>query len=112
MYVGLVTAVSSAVIGTIRGIMGMRKAIKEYEEYEREVMEADILSFSKENDLDSNKVLNIVNNYFVDENSLTKEKVRQEITDLKLPLLKQTQLVNKIIMFVKDMYNKFTAEGV
>ncbi|SCY71461.1 DNA segregation ATPase FtsK/SpoIIIE, S-DNA-T family [Lachnospiraceae bacterium XBB2008] len=35
MYVGLVTAVSSAVIGTIRGIMGMRKAVKEYEEYEK-----------------------------------------------------------------------------
>lgn len=35
MYVGLVTAVSSAIIGTIRGIMGMRKAVKEYEEYEK-----------------------------------------------------------------------------
>ena len=86
--------------------------IKEYEEYEREVMEADILSFSMENGLDSAVVLNIVNSYFVDENSLTKEKIRKEIADLKLPLLKQTQLINKIMMFVRDMYNKFTAEGV
>ncbi|WP_029200342.1 FtsK/SpoIIIE domain-containing protein [Oribacterium sp. NK2B42] len=34
MYVGLVTAVTSAVIGSIRAISGMRRAVKEYEEYE------------------------------------------------------------------------------
>ena len=34
MYVGLVTAVSSALIGTIRSIVGMRRAVKEYKQYE------------------------------------------------------------------------------
>ncbi|WP_035765611.1 FtsK/SpoIIIE domain-containing protein [Butyrivibrio sp. NC2002] len=35
MYVGLVTALSSAIIGTIRSLTGMKNAKKEYEEYER-----------------------------------------------------------------------------
>ncbi len=34
MYVGLVTAVTSATIGAIRGISGMRRAVREYNEYE------------------------------------------------------------------------------
>ena len=35
MYVGLVTAVSSAAIGSIRAISSMKKAVREYEEYEK-----------------------------------------------------------------------------
>ncbi|MBE5912021.1 type VII secretion protein EssC [Pseudobutyrivibrio sp.] len=35
MYVGLVTAVASAIMATIRGVTGMRKAVKDYEEYEK-----------------------------------------------------------------------------
>ncbi|SFB82492.1 type VII secretion protein EssC [Butyrivibrio sp. YAB3001] len=34
MYIGLVTSVSSATIGAIRGIVGIRKAVREYKEYE------------------------------------------------------------------------------
>lgn len=34
MYVGLVTATTSAIIGCIRSISGMRRAAKEYEQYE------------------------------------------------------------------------------
>jgi len=35
MYVGLVTALTSAIIGTIRSLTGVKNAKKEYEEYER-----------------------------------------------------------------------------
>lgn len=86
--------------------------IKEYEQYEREVMEDDVQAFASENDLEPEMILNILNNYFVDEYSVTKDKIRKLLADKGLPLLKQTQLINKIMIFVKDMYDKFTAEGV
>ena len=57
-------------------------------------------------------VLSILNEYFVDERSVTKNKIRERLADMKLPLLKQTKLINAIMVFIKDMYNKFTAEGV
>ncbi len=86
--------------------------IKEYEQYEREVMEADVQNFAEVNHLQPELVLSIVNQYFMDEYSVTKDKIRQKLADMKLPLLKQTRLIKSILIFVKDMYDKFTAEGV
>lgn len=86
--------------------------IKEYEQYEKEVMEEDVKKFAAENGVKPEIILSVLNEYFVDEQTITKEKIRQKLTELKLPIIKQTQLVNKIISFLKDMYNKFTAEGV
>ena len=66
----------------------------------------------KNNGLTPETVLSILNEYFVDERSVTKNKIRERLADMKLPLLKQTKLINAIMVFIKDMYNKFTAEGV
>lgn len=86
--------------------------IKEYEQYEKEVMESDVNAFAEENGISADLVLSILNEYFVDERSITKNKIRERLADMKLPLLKQTKLINAIMVFIKDMYDKFTAEGV
>ena len=86
--------------------------IKEYEQYEKEVMENDVSEFAETNDISSEIVFSILNEYFVDERSITKNKIRERLADMKLPLLKQTKLINAIMVFIKDMYDKFTAEGV
>lgn len=86
--------------------------IKEYEQYEREVMEANIKSFAEKNDLRVDFVINIMNEYFVAEVNVTKERIRQQLTDKNLPLVQQTKLINRIMAYIKEMYNIFTAEGV
>lgn len=86
--------------------------IKEYEQYEKEVMESDVTEFSEKNGVAPEIVLSILNEYFVDENSITKNEIRERIEKMNLPLLQQTKLINAIMAFIKDMYNKFTAEGV
>ena len=86
--------------------------VKEYEQYEKEVMEKNVTEFSKTNGISSELVLSILNEYFVDDRSITKNKIRERLADMKLPLLKQTKLINAILIFVREMYDKFTAEGV
>lgn len=86
--------------------------VKEYEQYEKEVMENDVNTFAKENGIAPELVLSILNEYFVDERSITKNKIRERLADMQLPLLKQTKLINAIMVFIKNMYDKFTAEGV
>ena len=86
--------------------------VKEYEQYEKEVMENDVTEFAEANGITPDLVLSILNEYFVDEHSITKNKIRERLVDMQLPLLKQTKLINAIMTFIKDMYDKFTAEGV
>ena len=86
--------------------------VKEYEQYEKEVMENDVTEFAEANGIRPEIVLSILNEYFVDERSITKNKIRERLADMRLPLLKQTKLINAIMAFIKDMYDKFTAEGV
>ena len=86
--------------------------IAEYEKYEKEVMETDIRNFSKENGVDEKTITAILNEYFINERGITKDKIRKELASLNLPLLKQTKLIGNILLFIQDMYNKFTAEGV
>ena len=86
--------------------------VKDYEQYEKEVMENDITEFAEANGITPDLVLSILNEYFVDERSITKNKIRERLADMQLPLLKQTKLINAILAFIKDMYDKFTAEGV
>ena len=57
-------------------------------------------------------VLNIVNEYFVAEVNVTKERVRQQLVELHLPLLEQTKLINRLLAYAKELYKIFTAEGV
>ena len=85
--------------------------IKEYEQYEREVMEENTRSFAEENELEVDFVFNIMNEYFVAEINVTKERIRQQLADKNLPLLQQTKLINRIMAYVKETYNIFTAEG-
>ena len=86
--------------------------IKEYEQYEREVMEEKIKSFAEENGLEVDFVINIMNEYFVAEVNVTKERIRQQLASKNLPLLQQRDLIKRIMAYVKEMYNIFTAEGV
>ena len=86
--------------------------IKEYEQYEREVMEDSVRKFAEENGLQMDFVLNIVNEYFVAEVNVTKERVRQQLVELHLPLLEQTKLINRLLAYAKELYKIFTAEGV
>ena len=86
--------------------------VREYEQYEKEVMENDVTEFAEANGITPDLVLSILNEYFVDDRSITKNKIRERLADMQLPLLKQTKLINAIMAFIKDMYDKFTAEGV
>jgi type I restriction enzyme R subunit len=86
--------------------------IKEYEQYEREVMEDSVRKFAEENGLQMDFVINIVNEYFVAEVNVTKERVRQQLVELHLPLLEQTKLINRLLAYAKELYKIFTAEGV
>ena len=86
--------------------------VKEYEQYEKKVMENYVVEFAAANDLDPSLVFSILNEYLVDERSITKNKIRERLADMKLPLLKQIKLINAIMTFIKNMYDKFTIEGV
>ena len=86
--------------------------VKEYEQYEKKVMENYVVEFAAANGLAPSLVFSILNEYFVDERSITKNKIRERLTDMHLPLLKQIKLINAIMTFIKNMYDKFTIEGV
>ena len=50
--------------------------------------------------------------YFMNAKTVTKESLRQELVNQGVTgLLKITSLINKILTFLADSYNKFTAEG-
>lgn len=85
--------------------------IEAYTEYEREMLKKFIADFAADNGLEEELVADLLNRYFVDENSLNKEDIRIALKPLKLGLLKTTALIDKILFFVHEMYNKFTAEG-
>ena len=64
------------------------------------------------NEVDVDTVSFILNQYFCDTKQVTKESIRQRVSGMNLGLLKLTRLINNLLDFVKDMYDKFTAEGV
>lgn len=86
--------------------------IEAYNEYEREVMQADIESFATENNLTADFVSRVLHQYFMDTKAVTKETLRRELSNAGVKgLLKITALINKVLDFLTDSYNKFTAEG-
>ena len=86
--------------------------IEAYNEYEREMLQADIESFATENSLGNDFVSRILHQYFMDTKAVTKETLRQELSSVGVKgLLKITALINKMLDFLNDSYNKFTAEG-
>lgn len=83
-----------------------------FEEYEREVLQSAIEEFAHANEIDEALVSEFLNQYFTDENSLDRETIRNRLLTMKLGLLKTTKLISAILFFVRDMYDKFTAEGI
>lgn len=86
--------------------------IEAYAQYEKERMQAFIEEFAQANEVDVDTVSFILNQYFCDTKQVTKESIRQRVSGMNLGLLKLTRLINNLLDFVKDMYDKFTAEGV
>ena len=85
--------------------------IEAYNEYERETMQADIESFATENEVDAGMVSRMVHEYFIDSKSVTNEVLRVECVNAGIKgLLRITAYIEKIQEFLKDSYNKFTAE--
>lgn len=86
--------------------------IEAYNEYEKEIMQADIESFATENNLTADFVSRILHRYFTDTKAVTKETLRQELTAFGVKgLLKVTALIDRMLVFLLDSYNKFTVEG-
>jgi len=87
--------------------------IEAFNEYEHEVMQADIESFSYENKLDTVFVSRIIHEYFIDTRSVTNEFLRVELQNQGVKgLLRVTEYIKRLNAFLEDSYNKFTAEGV
>jgi type I restriction enzyme R subunit len=86
--------------------------IEAYNEYEREVLQADIEEFAAVTSLDVDFVSRTLHQYFMNTKAVTKEFLRQELVSCGVKgLLRQTTLIEKILVFFADSYNKFTAEG-
>lgn len=86
--------------------------VEAYNEYEKEALLVDIEVFSAENNLATEFVSKILHQYFMDTKAVTKETLRQELTSVGIKgLLKITALIKKVMDFLEDSYNKFTAEG-
>lgn len=73
----------------------------------REALENSIAEFSKKHDLNAELVRSVVDEYFADKQSVTKIVLRERLAEKKLPLIKQTAVINEIMAFVRDMYDKF-----
>ena len=86
--------------------------IEAYNEYEKEVLQADIESFAAVNNLAIDFVSRTLHQYFTDTKAVTKESLRQALVSEGVKgLLKITSLIDAILEFLTDSYNKFTAEG-
>jgi len=86
--------------------------IEAYSEYEKEVLQADIEEFATENELSNEFISTALHQYFIDNRGVTKEALRQSLVANGVTgLLKITSLINKILTFFADCYNKFTADG-
>ena len=83
-----------------------------YEEYEKESMKADIESFAFSHGIAEEEIAEIVTRYFADPKQVTKENIRVKFENKGLGLLKLTGLIDEILLFIKEMSNKYTAEGV
>lgn len=81
-----------------------------YADYVAEKMQASVEDFARKNSLPEDLVSDIVNQYFCDSASVTREYLRQKFQPLGLGLLKLTQLIKDTILFVKEMYDVFTTE--
>ena len=82
-----------------------------FEQYEREMLESSIKNFAEDHGISAKLVSDLLNKYFTDENSISREMIRNQIKELNLGLLKTTKIINDLQLFIEDMFDKFTAEG-
>lgn len=80
---------------------------EEYRVFEKGALENSIVEFSKKHDLDVELVRSVVDEYFADKQSITKIVLRERLAEKKLPLIKQTAVINEIMAFIRDLYDKF-----
>lgn len=86
--------------------------IEAYNEYEKEVLQSDIESFSVEHDLKFEFVSTTLHKFFVDPKAVTKEYLRVELSSQGVKgILRLTEYISKFQEFLDSSYNKFTAEG-
>ena len=86
--------------------------VEAYNEFEKEALITNIEEFATENGLVNDFVSTVLHQYFMNAKTVTKESLRQELVNQGVTgLLKITSLINKILTFLADSYNKFTAEG-
>lgn len=82
-----------------------------YNEYEREVLQANIEEFAQENTLDFTFVSTTLHKYFIDPRAVTNEYLRQQLSEYGVKgLLRITAYIEKIQAFLLDNYNRFTVE--
>ena len=83
-----------------------------YYDYEKEIMQADIEAFATENGLSDELVSKVLHQYFMDPKTSTKENLRQQLIGGGVKgLLKINTLINKIMSFLNDSYNKYASDG-
>ena len=85
--------------------------IRAYSDYEKERLNLAIEEFSTETGIDKEKITKLLTQYFINEKSITNEKIRKELDSMDLGLIKMTKLIKSLFNFIQDMYNKFTSEG-
>ena len=86
--------------------------IEAYNQYEKEVLQTDIESFSVETKLNVNFISTTLHKYFIDPKAVTKEYLRNELSKQGIKgLLILTEHISKLQEFMDSCYNKFTTEG-
>lgn len=81
-----------------------------YSDFVAEKMQASIEDYADDSGLPESLVSEIVNQYFCDSASVSREYLRQKFSEFGFGLLKTTELIKDTMLFVKDMHDVFTAE--
>lgn len=84
--------------------------IKEYEQFERESLVADLESISTELNIDVDRITKLFDSYTFT-NQITDEEIRVEIEYLNFGLLRTTEMIKRIKSLITELYCKYKAEG-
>ncbi len=84
--------------------------ILEYEQFEKEALYADLGRVAKELEVDEQKITKLFYDYTFT-TQISDDAIRIEIEYMNLGLLQSTRLIKLIKQYIKDLYNKYKAEG-
>lgn len=84
--------------------------IEEYDQFEKESLNADINRLSEELKVDNTKIAKLFYEYTF-KNQLNDEEIRVEIEYMNLGLLQMTKTIKLIKRTIEDLYYKYKAEG-